>query len=446
MGSSLAYYKILFVIEILIAEFLFSFNLKKRNNFLLRYIIGVIVVLVIAFLFPTLGGDALLSSLMFFILFIITIVFMIVCVDEDIVNILFCALAAYTMQHLAYEISNLVLSLVVDGQSPLLGLYGSDALDFSNFNEYTILYILIYLLCYFTVYSLIYTFFGKHIKKGKPMKIKSITMLVFVGLGLVVNIVLNSIAVYGTNVDGDNLIDYIYNIMCGMLLLYSQFSLLSNKELQSELDIVQHLLHQKEEQFSIINDNMDLINRKCHDMKHQIRQIGENNCISDEAIKEIQESISLYDAVVKTGNETLDIILTEKSFICRGNNILLSYIVDGVKLNFIKETDLFSLFGNALDNAIEAVMKIEDTKNRIIGIKIRTQGEMISINISNTFKGDIYINEEGLPMTTKEDKDYHGYGLKSIMYIVSSYDGNLSFTIRENVFNLNILIPIKTAV
>ena len=446
MISSLSFYKVLFMIEILIAEFLFSFRLKKRNHFVLKYIIGVICSLLVAFIFPTLGDNALLSSVMFFVLFIITIIFLILCYEENIVNIIFCSIAAYSMQHFAYEVANLVLSLLAEGQSPLLGFYGPDILDFSAFGEMTILYILIYFLCYFTSYWLLFSMFGKKIKKGKPIKIKSLTLFCFIIAGLIINIVLNAILVHDPSNVKNHVIDYIYNIMCCLLLLYSQFSLISNRELQTELDIVHHLWHQEKEQYALSKENIDLINRKCHDLKHQIRQIGQSKSLSEDTIKEIQESIKMYDSIIKTGNETLDIILTEKSLICHGNDILLSYIVDGEKLNFIKESDLYSLFGNALDNAIEAVMKIEDVKRRIIGIKIRTQGNLMTINISNTFEGDIYLNDEGLPITTKEDKDYHGYGLRSIMYIVSAYDGNLSFTTRDNVFNLNILFSIKNTV
>ena len=67
----------------------------------------------------------------------------------------------------------------------------------------------------------------------------------------------------------------------------------------------------------------------------------------------------------------------------------------------------------------------------------------ISINVNNFFEGHIKLNKDGLPITTKENKDYHGFGMKSIKMIVDKYSGDVSIVIKEDIFNLNIFIPIK---
>jgi len=74
----------------------------------------------------------------------------------------------------------------------------------------------------------------------------------------------------------------------------------------------------------LFKENMEMFNLKCHDMKHQIREIGANKGIPHEALEEIESKITVYDSVVKTGNDVLDTILTEKNLKCNRDSITLT--------------------------------------------------------------------------------------------------------------------------
>lgn len=429
------------MVEIISAEILFTLNLIKKSHFALRFIAVIILLLGIAAFFPVPIYNAWYSSIMFLLLFISTIPMFKFCYDEPWINIFFCVIAAYTLQHFAYELSNLILSLIVLGRSPILGLYDSGSINFDFLNKETLFYALIYLLCYLTAYTIVYFFFGKKIKKGQNLKIKSMSLLFLISVGLLTNIVLNSFLIYSDINFNGFVITTLFNMLNCILLLYCQFTLLHSKELTGEIEFIKKLWYQGKKQYMIRKETIDLINLKSHDMRHQIRNIGKTKHIESEVIEEIEKAISLYDSAIKTENEVLDIILTEKNLICYNNGIMLTCIADGKLLNFMNAADLYSLFGNALDNAIEAVLKISDKSNRVITLKLYSVGDLISINIKNFFYGQIEYDEDGFPITTKGDFAYHGYGLKSISYIVDKYDGNLSFVIKDNIFNLNILIP-----
>lgn len=441
--TSLYYYKNLFIIELLLAEFLYCLNLKKKEKFILRYALIAGLNIIIGFLLPIFSNDPFSSSVMFLSLFLITIPLLKFCYDESWINIVFCALASYTTQHLAYEASNLATSLIKWGESPMVGIYHSDSSELFTVDSYFFIWVSVYLICYFIIYLITYLWFAKKINKSEDMRIKSISLLFLIGCGLLANIILNMVSIYNETNAVSNVVNCIYNCLCCVLLLYGQFSLLHTKELENELEFVKKLWHQEKEQYKISRENIDLINIKCHDIKHQIRQIGKNKSISEEVVKEIENSISLYDSIVKTGNNVLDIILTEKNLYCKKNHIILTYIADGEKLNFMNEVDIYALFGNALDNAIEAVMKIDDQDKRVIELKIHVVGSLLTINIKNSFLGKIVFDENGLPKTTKEDSSYHGYGIKSITLIVDKYEGNVSFKTKEDMFSLNILIPLE---
>ena len=128
---------------------------------------------------------------------------------------------------------------------------------------------------------------------------------------------------------------------------------------------------------------------------------------------------------------------------CEKEGITLSCIADGRSLGFMKPVDLYSLFGNAIDNAMEAVRAIGDPERRSISLIVRRIGDMISVHVENYFSGSVAFGEDGMPLTSKEDKHNHGFGTRSMRLIVESYDGTISTNTQGDVFHLNALIPVQ---
>ena len=86
---------------------------------------------------------------------------------------------------------------------------------------------------------------------------------------------------------------------------------------------------------------------------------------------EIKKMIAIYDSKIESGNKMLDVLFTEKSLFCEQNNIKFSAMIDGSKLSFIEDGDLYCLFANLTDNALEAVSKITNKNKRIINIVVK---------------------------------------------------------------------------
>ncbi len=231
----------------------------------------------------------------------------------------------------------------------------------------------------------------------------------------------------------------IYSIVCCILALMLEVGLFRNQALANEKKFLMQLVHMQEEQYRTSKANVEMVNIKCHDMKHQIRHIA--NAVTPEAVKELEQIINVYDASLQTGSEILDVCLMEKQLLCEKNGIKLDCIANGQCLAFMQPSDLFALFGNALDNAIEAVCKLTDVESRIIFISVKDEMGMAVIHIENNYVGDLVMTD-GIPMTSKDNKLYHGYGMKSIRMVVEKYDGNMTLLPQNGVFNLNITIPI----
>lgn len=226
------------------------------------------------------------------------------------------------------------------------------------------------------------------------------------------------------------------------VVLYLQNELFKKSAMRQELAVMNLLWKKEQEQYQLSKENIALINQKCHDLKHQIRAIRNASSEDiDKYLEEMEHSVQIYESIVKTGNEVLDTILTEKSLYCRERGITVSCVADGSQMEFINTVDLYAILGNALDNAIEAVEKFKHKEKRQIDVLIYRQQNFLVINVINPLKGSL-VYEEELPVTTKGDKRYHGFGLRSMRYLVKKYDGFLNVSTEDGCFSLKILIPI----
>lgn len=179
--------------------------------------------------------------------------------------------------------------------------------------------------------------------------------------------------------------------------------------------------------------NMELINIKCHDMKHQIRTLLEGQNLDKEFIEETQKAISIYDSQVKTGNDALDTLLTQKSLLCDSQKIQLTVMLDGSALSFMSNQEINSFFGNAIDNAVEYLLNVAE-EDRFIRISSAQNGSIFTIRIENFCDTNLRFRSNGLPQSTKEDNGYHGFGTKSIKTIAQKYGGDASFERSDDLF------------
>ncbi len=244
---------------------------------------------------------------------------------------------------------------------------------------------------------------------------------------------------------GSNMITFFrlaVGVAC-LLFLYVQNSIENTQRAEQELNMMQQLMYRQQEQYRISQENIDLINRKCHDLRYQmeaLRRMKDEKEI-DEQLKELERSAMIYDSIFKTGNPVLDTVLTEKSLICEANQINMTCMADGEKLGFVGKVDLYTMFGNALDNAIECVMKQQDISKRIIQVAVFYEKNLLMIRVRNYCEEKLEFRG-GLPVSTKKDKNYHGFGLKSIRYTAEKYGGGVVCQNPDNYFVLQILLPI----
>lgn len=139
----------------------------------------------------------------------------------------------------------------------------------------------------------------------------------------------------------------------------------------------------------------------------------------------------------------LDILINEKYNECQKLEIdFISDIYNIEKLDFISSIDICTIFGNLLDNSIEACKKVKYI-NKKIEIKGNIVNNFFVLKIYNTKEGEIKKLDNRI-LTTKEDVEYHGIGLKSIKDIINKYNAKLSLKYDEFSFNVTIIFPLNS--
>jgi hypothetical protein len=230
--------------------------------------------------------------------------------------------------------------------------------------------------------------------------------------------------------------------LCGYAALYAQQEQRLEAQGKTELDAMQGILRSQHDQTLLSKRNIDMVNRKYHDMKHQIGIIrAESNPEKKAAyLDELEGAIKGYETQNKTGNGVLDTILTAKSMYCAEHDITLTTVADGTVLEDLDAMDISTLFGNALDNAIESTMTLLDPDRRLIRLAVYAQNDLVLIRVENYFEGELRF-ENGALVTRKADRNDHGYGLRNIRYTAERYGGSATVHAEDNWFVLRVLIP-----
>ncbi len=221
------------------------------------------------------------------------------------------------------------------------------------------------------------------------------------------------------------------------VLIFLMILWVKNRILQEEnntLVMEEQLQHQKYcEMVEVMEQNRELI----HDTKHHFLVVQEY--LKNEEyenlqkyIKQISDEFQRTVPKVYTGIKILDFILEQKRVVAQKSGI--RYEIDTMLLTGIPTTEqeTCALFGNLLDNAIEACCLVE-TEEKWIEIQINQSNQLLSIEVLNTFEIPC-IRKQGVFETIKEERSVHGYGIKSMRRIVDKHQGLITYEEKEKIF------------
>jgi len=247
-------------------------------------------------------------------------------------------------------------------------------------------------------------------------------------------------------------IEGIYNIrtlidLAGVAMLYACHVQRCGLYAQRELDAMQNVLQNQYIQYKQSRESIDVVNRKYHDLKHQIavlraEQDPQRRC---DFLDGMEEEILAYEARNKTGNSVLDTVLTGKSLYCARHGVELTCVADGARLDFMDVMDICSIFGNMLDNAIQCELEIADRKKRLIHLAVYGKKDFLIIRCGNYCERELEF-QDGIPVSTRGDRTRHGFGVRSIRFTAEKYGGTMTIHNQDGWFEMNIVIPVRNPV
>ncbi|MGN1112460.1 MAG: sensor histidine kinase [Acutalibacteraceae bacterium] len=235
-------------------------------------------------------------------------------------------------------------------------------------------------------------------------------------------------------------------IVLSMIVSFISFFLLISKNMksihyQSVNKLVEQNIEEQVNYYNRLSQYNDDLRKFKHDYENLkiglLAQLNEGNI--DEAVKFLNDCSSMIsnsDVLYHSGNPVIDSLLFDKANQVKDSNITINF--NGLfPQNPMNTADLCAVFGNIIDNAIEACLKLPKDENKNIEIFLSQKHDYIFITFINPVLNTVEIKNNTVA-TTKDNKDEHGIGLYSVRKILKKYDGHLSLISDNKVFTTKI--------
>ena len=417
-------HRVMFATELLTAELIFLFPLPRRRLFAARLLACFAVCISFSGFFqvraswmPATAAQLLRLTLVY----AVTILMMEFCFASDALATAAACAAGYAVEHIAFQIVKMIDMTTVFAV-PLLG----------SASRWEMLECLFFP----PIYLFFFLTFGLYARKYQCFRQTDPKLsIVFVAIFLLTIGMNRLVPVYG---DEGSITVCWYAIAACLMALSMQIVLLRFFGMRWEKEVIAHLWKENQRQYALNKTTADLIHVKYHDLKKRLSEM--KTMLTRKEVDSLEKAISIYDCSVKTGNEALDVILTQDSMLCQSEGIMLAYTGSGTDFSFMSTMDAYSLFANAIDNAMEAVRKVEIPEKRIIDVVTERRGSLTMVNVKNYFSGSLTL-DGAVPVTTKrEEEGYHGFGIRSMQMIAEKYHGSLDIRLHGEVFELSVTL------
>lgn len=183
-----------------------------------------------------------------------------------------------------------------------------------------------------------------------------------------------------------------------------------------------------------------------HDINDHIMVLGNllekgDNASAVTYLNEWHDGFPATDINARTGNPVTDIVISEKRREAEESGIEFIDEFRYPTTGKVEAIDIAVILNNALANAVRASKECSDST---IEVKSLKNNNAYLIQVKNTFSGELSLNPDtGLPETSKDDIESHGYGLKNIKRITEKYYGTIQLEQKEDVviFTAMLMIP-----
>ena len=430
---------LLMIARVVLAIGLFAHSLPRRDHFAVRLAIATASVFAVhlAVMLACVSAFGVDETRYFFGMLIAFSVLLGLCVlafkalfRASRSTTLFCVTAGYTVQNLASGTSELGALLM-----PRAGI------DPTVPSVYLTTEVFCIAIVFLGVHALLSSRIDREglaqVENEQMLMMMPVVSLAIIGLDLLIK----SLTSLDIGTGHLALLRCFHGLSC-VAVLWVEYQMLYRSRIELDAQVNARLAAERDRQLEVSRETIDAINIKCHDLKHQIRTLAKSDGgVPANVLQDLARDVRIYDSSVKTGNEALDTVLTQKRLLCEQRGITLTCIADGAALDFMAPSDIYALFGNALDNAMDAVCQIDDEALRSITLAVRRTMGCASIHVENYCTKTPHF-ADGLPLTTKEDRANHGFGVRSMRATAQRYGGTFSASAEEGTFRVDVMLPL----
>lgn len=234
-------------------------------------------------------------------------------------------------------------------------------------------------------------------------------------------------------------------VLITFVIAFAMFSLMHRIGKSAEISAINSMMVKEQELYKteIVNQSnyIEDISRVKHEMKNKlfcIRELLRSGRVKEaqKMCEDAESELSDVPAIFCTDNIYLNALLNMAYKKSVDNQVAFNYTIK-TNLADIDESDLISLLGNLIDNAFEALHKLKSDK--FLQITIFEKDNYYMCSVKNSILGSVIYRNPELE-TTKSDKRFHGHGLKIVKQIVKKYNGNISFSENDNVFDVSFML------
>lgn len=417
-----------YLFEIFFAEGLFLANFRPRERRRALSWAGIALM----FVAGTATGIPQTSSaarfLWYFLLMAWRVLCAVYCFEGNPSAVFAACMAGFATQHIANK-STLLARLIppvdrVLGRVPALGIP-------------------LEILVFTAVYCVIYVVFARHVRPSGGSRHLDLLSATITVLCIGVNRLVADNA--GQSVQYEAAV-CVYAIIGCVFALIIQVYISRWEEERTQTLIMGRLLADSEKQYEQWKNNVEQIRIAAHDIKHMLahaQALAEQKQVELPGLNQIRQAVDGYSTSVHTGSDVLDVLLRNMTVLCEQSGVTLNCTVYTDQLKSFDGMSLYFLFVNAIDNAMKSAAQVGDPDKRIIDVSIRRFGGSVVVHIWNYYTGALKF-ADGLPVT-RDDSRIHGFGMKSIQLIVDQLGGVLNVHAEGQVFNLDVMLPLKEA-
>ena len=253
--------------------------------------------------------------------------------------------------------------------------------------------------------------------------------------------------------------DYVWMMLalsaCTIVMIVANASSLSAQLERNELIRLQMLLNEQSAQYLAQKKANEAVRRRCHDLKHYLvefeRVLGDGG-MGEQArgdaarlLADMREELVACGTRIETGNEVLDVVLSEKMAASLRVGVRPLFYADAKCLSFMSAFDLCAIFGNLLDNAVDAAAACvgdsasESSGTPEITLDIRPEKGFVAIRCCNPYTGELRPVADTFAST--KPGEGHGIGLRSVRTTVERYGGVLTVDAADGTFTAVAVIP-----